>query len=89
MTIELLETDTEDTAQNFASAQQFSNYVDRLSNPAAIGTGSESGASTAGGGGGTVPGSTTTTAGPNAANSATNVEIKTEKPDEETVSSAG
>uniref|UniRef100_A0A1Q3EYU6 Paired amphipathic helix protein Sin3a n=1 Tax=Culex tarsalis TaxID=7177 RepID=A0A1Q3EYU6_CULTA len=82
VTIELLETDTEDTAQNFANAQQFSNYVDRLSNPAATGTGSESGASTTGGGGGggTVTGSATT-AGPNA----TNVEIKTEKPDEETV----
>uniref|UniRef100_A0A8D8FNN4 Paired amphipathic helix protein Sin3a n=1 Tax=Culex pipiens TaxID=7175 RepID=A0A8D8FNN4_CULPI len=89
VTIELLETDTEDTAQNFASAQQFSNYVDRLSNPAATGTGSESGASTAGGGGGTVTGSTTTTAGPNAAANATNVEIKTEKPDEETPTTGG
>ncbi|XP_062548914.1 paired amphipathic helix protein Sin3a isoform X2 [Armigeres subalbatus] len=63
VTIELLDTETDDTAQNFNSAQNYSNYVDRLSNPAATGTGSESGASIAGG--------------------ATNVEIKTEKPDDD------
>lgn len=69
MTIELLDTESEDTAQNFNNAQTYSNYVDRLSNPAATGTGSESGASITGAGG------------------ATNVEIKTEKPDDELVSS--
>lgn len=64
VTIELLDTESEDTAQNFNNAQNYSNYVDRLSNPAATGTGSESGASITGAG-------------------ATNVEIKTEKPDDE------
>lgn len=68
MTIELLDTESEDTAQNFNNAQNYSNYVDRLSNPAATGTGSESGASITGAG-------------------ATNLEIKTEKPDDELVSS--
>ncbi|XP_053692753.1 paired amphipathic helix protein Sin3a isoform X2 [Sabethes cyaneus] len=58
VTIELLDTESDDTAQNFKNAQNFSNYVDRLANPAAVGTGSESGASL-------------------------NVEIKTEKPDDE------
>ncbi|XP_055540003.1 paired amphipathic helix protein Sin3a isoform X2 [Wyeomyia smithii] len=58
VTIELLDTETDDTAQNFKNAQNFSNYVDRLANPAVAGTGSESGASL-------------------------NVEIKTEKPDDE------
>ncbi|XP_065075745.1 paired amphipathic helix protein Sin3a isoform X2 [Ochlerotatus camptorhynchus] len=64
VTIELLDTESEDTAQNFNNAQNYSNYVDRLSNPAATGTGSESGVSITGAG-------------------ATNVEIKTEKPDDE------
>ncbi|XP_055637033.1 paired amphipathic helix protein Sin3a isoform X2 [Toxorhynchites rutilus septentrionalis] len=49
VTIELLDTESEDTAQSFNNAQNYSNYVDRLSNPAATGTGSESGASTIGG----------------------------------------
>ncbi|XP_021703939.1 paired amphipathic helix protein Sin3a isoform X2 [Aedes aegypti] len=66
VTIELLDTESDDTAQNFNNAQNYSNYVDRLSNPAATGTGSESGASITG---------VTTGAG--------NVEIKTEKPDDD------
>lgn len=69
VTIELLDTESEDTAQNFNNAQNYSNYVDRLSNPAATGTGSESGASTTGGTG--------------LAGSHSNVEIKTEKPDDD------
>ncbi|XP_058823423.1 paired amphipathic helix protein Sin3a isoform X2 [Topomyia yanbarensis] len=69
VTIELLDTETDDTAQNFKNAQNFSNYVDRLSNPAAAGTGSESGASITGGLGSTGLHS--------------NVEIKTEKPDDD------
>lgn len=71
VTIELLDTESDDTAQNFNNAQNYSNYVDRLSNPAATGTGSESGAS--------ITGVTTGGAG--------NVEIKTEKPDDDLVSS--
>lgn len=67
VTIELLDTESDDTAQNFNNAQNYSNYVDRLSNPAATGTGSESGAS--------ITGVTTGGAG--------NVEIKTEKPDDD------
>ncbi|XP_062705105.1 paired amphipathic helix protein Sin3a isoform X2 [Aedes albopictus] len=66
VTIELLDTESDDTAQNFSNAQNYSNYVDRLSNPAATGTGSESGASITGG-----------------ATGSGNVEIKTEKPDDD------
>ncbi|XP_058453368.1 paired amphipathic helix protein Sin3a isoform X2 [Malaya genurostris] len=68
VTIELLDTETDEQAQNFKNAQNFSNYVDRLSNPAATGTGSESGASITGGLG-----------------LHSNLEIKTEKPDDDMV----
>ncbi|XP_053677519.1 uncharacterized protein LOC128727615 [Anopheles nili] len=43
LTIELLDTESDDTANNFANSQTYSSYVDRLSNPAATGTGSDSG----------------------------------------------
>ncbi|XP_052869994.1 uncharacterized protein LOC128275509 [Anopheles cruzii] len=45
VTIELIDTDSEDTTNNFVNSQAYSSYVDRLSNPAAgAGTGSDSGA---------------------------------------------
>ncbi|XP_055613906.1 paired amphipathic helix protein Sin3a isoform X2 [Uranotaenia lowii] len=82
VTIELLDTETEDTAQAFNQAQSYSNYVDRLTNPAAVG-------STAGGT--AVPGGLATTgsesgsiaSGGGCGSSTTNVEIKTEKPDDD------
>ncbi|XP_058056638.1 paired amphipathic helix protein Sin3a [Anopheles bellator] len=59
VTIELLDTESEDTTNNFVNSQAYSSYVDRLSNPTAgAGTGSDSGAGgdgatgSSGGGGG-------------------------------------
>ncbi|EAA12860.5 AGAP007892-PA, partial [Anopheles gambiae str. PEST] len=52
VTIELLDTESDDTANNFASTQAYGSYVNRLSNPAATGTGSDSGGGGGGGGGG-------------------------------------
>ncbi|XP_050086666.1 uncharacterized protein LOC126571866 isoform X1 [Anopheles aquasalis] len=54
VTIELLDTESEDTTNNFINSQAYSSYVDRISNPAAAGTGSDSGG---GGGGGDGSGS--------------------------------
>uniref|UniRef100_A0A182W9T0 Paired amphipathic helix protein Sin3a n=1 Tax=Anopheles minimus TaxID=112268 RepID=A0A182W9T0_9DIPT len=52
VTIELLDTESDDTATNFANTQAYGSYVNRLSNPAATGTGSDSGGGGGGGGGG-------------------------------------
>ncbi|XP_050076400.1 uncharacterized protein LOC126563743 [Anopheles maculipalpis] len=52
LTIELLDTESDDTATNFANTQAYGSYVNRLSNPAATGTGSDSGGGGGGGGGG-------------------------------------
>ncbi|XP_053663250.1 paired amphipathic helix protein Sin3a [Anopheles marshallii] len=58
VTIELLDTESDDTATNFANTQAYGSYVNRLSNPAATGTGSDSGGGGGGGGsGGAISGS--------------------------------
>uniref|UniRef100_A0A182F4M4 Paired amphipathic helix protein Sin3a n=1 Tax=Anopheles albimanus TaxID=7167 RepID=A0A182F4M4_ANOAL len=51
VTIELLDTESEDTTNNFINSQAYSSYVDRISNPAAAGTGSDSGGGGGAGGG--------------------------------------
>uniref|UniRef100_A0A182M8I8 Paired amphipathic helix protein Sin3a n=1 Tax=Anopheles culicifacies TaxID=139723 RepID=A0A182M8I8_9DIPT len=58
VTIELLDTESDDTATNFANTQAYGSYVNRLSNPAATGTGSDSGGGGGGGGGGSSGGGT-------------------------------
>ncbi|XP_049530557.1 uncharacterized protein LOC125948482 isoform X1 [Anopheles darlingi] len=52
VTIELLDTESEDTTNNFINSQAYNSYVDRISNPAAAGTGSDSGGGGGGGNGG-------------------------------------
>uniref|UniRef100_A0A1L8DXH5 Paired amphipathic helix protein Sin3a n=1 Tax=Nyssomyia neivai TaxID=330878 RepID=A0A1L8DXH5_9DIPT len=72
VTIELLDTESEDTEKCVANTQAWSNYVERLANPAAGGDGSSGTTPSATGNGASAPGG-----------SGAGMEIKTEKPDDE------
>ncbi|XP_063699111.1 paired amphipathic helix protein Sin3a isoform X2 [Culicoides brevitarsis] len=71
ITIELLDTESEDPNTGVAGVQSWTNYCERLANPAASGSNS-----TAGGNG---------CAGSSDSGAGTNVEIKTENPDDDSV----
>lgn len=93
MTIELLDTETEDTEKSVANAKTWSNYVERLANPTATAATSTTGANSQNTGAGSSAGTINSANNKNsnhnnssASNSADTVEIKTEKPDDEVVS---
>lgn len=89
VTIELLDTESDDTEKCVANTQAWSNYVERLANPAASATSAQNAASgsaanTPSGVGRALPGSGNGVGSGGV--SGNGVEIKTEKPDDEMVS---
>lgn len=96
MTIELLDTETEDTEKSVANAKTWSNYVERLANPTATATSNTTGASGQTIGSGSSAGAINSANNNNnnnnnnssssASNNADAVEIKTEKLDDDVVS---
>lgn len=91
MTIELLDTETEDTEKSVANAKTWSNYVERLANPTATAT-TTTGATSQNIGSSSSAGANNSANNNNnnnssgASNSADTVEIKTEKLDDDVVS---
>lgn len=95
VTIELLDTETEDTEKSVANAKTWSNYVERMANPTATATATATGASSQNSGSNSNAGAINSANNNNnnnnnnnssASNSAETVEIKTEKLDDDVVS---